>query len=308
MAQNNFNIVSYIFPLFLLNPLLLSRANSPQSNAENSSPLSLLNNLVGTLKGHKAKGIYELKMHLSNLGYMKNHNKNSNNKAHPNDDFFDEDLELAIKKYQLYFHLKVNGALDTKTVENLLLPRCGVADIINLNESRINNMPNNIVSHYTFFPGEPKWPPTKRSLTYSFPIDTRKDIMHPISEATKEWANVTDFKFKYIKNYDQADIKISFQYRDHGDGAPFDGPLGILAHAFAPNDGRLHFDGDERWVDGVKAGELDLQTIGLHELGHILGLGHTSDPNAIMYPTTSSGVRRGLGQDDIDGIKELYHS
>ncbi|KAG8363043.1 hypothetical protein BUALT_BualtUnG0010800 [Buddleja alternifolia] len=206
---------------------MLSHANSPQSNAENSSPLSLLNNLVGTLKGHKAKGIYELKMHLSNLGYMKNHNKNSNNKAHPNDDFFDEDLELAIKKYQLYFHLKVNGALDTKTVENLLLPRCGVADIINLNESRINNMPNNIVSHYTFFPGEPKWPPTKRSLTYSFPIDTRKDIMHPISEATKEWANVTDFKFKYIKNYDQADIKISFQYRDHGMGRRLMGHWGF---------------------------------------------------------------------------------
>ncbi|KAL7084556.1 hypothetical protein ACP275_14G230300 [Erythranthe tilingii] len=103
------------------------------------------------------------------------------------------------------------------------------------------------------------------------------------------------------------DIKISFQVWDHKDGSPFDGRGGILAHAFAPSDGRLHFDGDEVWVDGVVPGKFDLQTIGLHELGHVLGLGHTTDGGAIMTPTLGSGFRKGLGQDDINGIKALYH-
>ncbi|EYU31387.1 hypothetical protein MIMGU_mgv11b019219mg [Erythranthe guttata] len=81
----------------------------------------------------------------------------------------------------------------------------------------------------------------------------------------------------------------------------------FLVHAFAPSDGRIHLDGDEVWVDGVVPGKFDLQTIGLHELSHVLGLGHTNDGGAIMYPTTGSGFRKGLGQDDIDGIKAPYH-
>ncbi|KAK6144104.1 hypothetical protein DH2020_020924 [Rehmannia glutinosa] len=186
--------------------------------------------------------------------------------------------------------------------------RCEVPDFVNLNATQFkNNQIPTLISHYTFFPGEPKWPPTKTTLTYSFPPGTRNDVMQPIKDATQEWANVTHFKFNYISNYDQADIMISFQVKDHGDGDPFDGPRGILAHAFSPTDGRLHYDGDEMWIDGVASGEFDLQTTGLHELGHVLGLGHSTDSGAIMYPIIGPGLRKGLGQDDINGIRALYH-
>ncbi|GJT03654.1 metallopeptidase, catalytic domain-containing protein [Tanacetum coccineum] len=47
-----------------------------------------------------------------------------------------------------------------------------------------------------------------------------------------------------------SDLKICFQKMNHGDGADFDGPLGTLAHAFSPPDGRLHFDVDETWSLG----------------------------------------------------------
>ena len=43
-----------------------------------------------------------------------------------------------------------------------------------------------------------------------------------------------------------------------------------------------------------------------HEIGHCLGLGHSSDTNALMYYATGAGRGAYLSRDDIDGISYLY--
>ncbi len=45
-----------------------------------------------------------------------------------------------------------------------------------------------------------------------------------------------------------------------------------------------------------------------HEIGHVLGLGHSQTANAVMYYTYSFKTELNLAQDDIDGISYLYPS
>ncbi|KAK4715722.1 hypothetical protein R3W88_014060 [Solanum pinnatisectum] len=83
-----------------------------------------------------------------------------------------------------------------------------------------------------------------------------------------------------MDSYRLADIQIGFFVRDHGDGNPFDGPMKILAHMFAPPTEFFHLDGEENWlVDGeyLKEGMVDLESVVVHEIGHILGLDHSSE-------------------------------
>ncbi len=95
----------------------------------------------------------------------------------------------------------------------------------------------------------------------------------------------------------------------HGDALPFDGPENILAHAFPPEKGDVHFDEDESWVTGlgtVPAGSKNLLQIAIHEVGHSLGLKHSTVANSIMHPQVSSGTAVELHTDDVSGIQSLY--
>ncbi len=112
-------------------------------------------------------------------------------------------------------------------------------------------------------------------------------------------------------------LDIAFVVGDHGDGFPFDGSGGVLAHAFFPSPpnpesiaGDTHFDDAELWEigDGLGGAAFDLTWVAVHEFGHALGVGHSSDPNAVMYPFVSpTTVFAGLAQDDINGICSLYN-
>lgn len=52
--------------------------------------------------------------------------------------------------------------------------------------------------------------------------------------------------------------------------------------------------------------EDDLLALLAHELGHAIGLGHSSVEYALMYYSSSGITQRFLTQDDIDGITYLY--
>lgn len=79
-----------------------------------------------------------------------------------------------------------------------------------------------------------------------------------------------------------------------------------LAHTFAPPDGRIHFDRNQNWSSKGETNAYDIQTVGLHDLGHALGLGHRNE-KAVMFPLVEPGEVKGLHEDDVEGIKFLYN-
>ncbi len=136
--------------------------------------------------------------------------------------------------------------------------------------------------------------------------ETERDL---IRAAFKLWADETPLSFNETADSTQADILIGWAEGEHGDGDPFDGPGDVLAHASYPNPYNdkqvfLHFDDAERWVNSATQ-NVDLLTVAAHEIGHNLGLDHSSDPNALMFPSYS-GPHRFLGSDDIAGAQSLY--
>lgn len=57
-------------------------------------------------------------------------------------------------------------------------------------------------------------------------------------------------------------------------------------------------------------GRTDIASVGAHEVGHCIGLGHSDVPGSTMWPSTGPGdiSGRSLGEDDILGACEVYPS
>ncbi|XP_054829865.1 stromelysin-1-like [Eublepharis macularius] len=200
-----------------------------------------------------------------------------------------------IREMQAFIGLEVTGNVDSNTLELIQKPRCGNPD----------------VGDFAFFAGQPKW--GKKDLTYRIlnytPDMKRLDVDAEIEKAFQVWSRVTPLTFRRAWEGD-ADIMISFASKDHGDFNPFDGLGGTLAHAYAPSSssigGDAHFDEDENWTKGL--GGSNLFIVAAHEFGHSLGLFHSNDYNALMYPVYRhpQQSQHVLSQDDIEGIQHLY--
>ncbi|KAI4464387.1 matrix metalloproteinase [Holotrichia oblita] len=151
---------------------------------------------------------------------------------------------------------------------------------------------------------------SRNNLTYKIIRYSRKLKREVVDKEVKEafdlWGRYLNKTFTQRTN-GSVDAEIGFFLGRHNDGAPFDGPGEVLAHAFFPIfGGDIHFDESERWTSNENNG-VNFKQVVTHEVGHSIGLRHSKHADAVMNPMyKSSGVTADLTNDDLKGIRWLY--
>ncbi|KFY68681.1 hypothetical protein V496_00894 [Pseudogymnoascus sp. VKM F-4515 (FW-2607)] len=204
---------------------------------------------------------------------------------------FDVDDRAALRSMQHFIGLPATGIYNQETATAMTKNRCGFPDM-------------NGIANFTLHGN--KWPPRLLAwkLVNESPDLPRTEIVRALEAALSEWSQYLPKTMSFQSTSDDADMVVQFTSKIHGDGFPFDGPGSVLAHAFfpPPNNGLLagdlHFDEDEDWNEHF------LMQVALHEFGHSLGLQHSTDPTAVMYPFFNDLVK--LQGDDIAAIRHLY--
>lgn len=146
--------------------------------------------------------------------------------------------------------------------------------------------------------------------------------MEAIGMALTKWSSVAGIGFVFVEDGGAPGGGLEAVGGHLGDmrfGAYDEFPSTVLAHAFGPGTetmfgpggtirGDIHMNSSKLWVDDPfdpEGGPYDLQTVLIHEIGHALGLGHTTVPGSVMGAEYIGGNRT-LGHDDIEGIRHIY--
>ncbi len=217
----------------------------------------------------------------------------------------------ALRHFQKCYGLADTGKADEETLRLIQTPRCGVPDI-GPDRTRDSGPAPFVLRGCKY---------SQTNLTYAFingtpdlPAQREREI---VREAFEAWAAVTPLRFSEVEPNGSPDFPVSWERRNHGDASPFDDGGTIqgntLAHAFYPPpcggrfSGAMHFDEFENWTDQAQPNSIRLLNVAIHEIGHLLGLSHSNNRQAIMFAFYDDDMDS-LRQDDIDGIQELYGS
>ncbi|KAM4621374.1 matrix metalloproteinase-17b [Polymixia lowei] len=223
----------------------------------------------------------------------------------------------AVRAMQKFAGLKETGVIDEETMAVMKLPRCSLSDLEESPSQPAHQLQEG--SSLRRKRAVSMW--TRRNINWrlwSYPASShlsRETIRSLVFYALRVWAEPTPLQFHEVAGAEVADLQVDFLHGDHGDGYPFDGAGGAVGHAFFPSDpnraGGVHLDAEEEWAFRKPAAEgTDLFTVLVHELGHALGLSHSSARLSVMRPyyqgPAGDPLHYRLGPHDLERITQLY--
>lgn len=133
---------------------------------------------------------------------------------------------------------------------------------------------------------------------------TAADFDAALLAAFDAWESVASVDFQLVSSTSTSDVDVVSGSLGGAAGTAsitFDGNAG-LSEIFS---GTVTFNTDLTWSPYGQFGGVDFYAVALHEIGHILGLGHVDDPTEIMNPVIHADS---LGSGDIAGVQFLYGS
>ena len=212
----------------------------------------------------------------------------------------DDATSDALAKYQTCQGLPSTGEFDEATLHQMTTHRCAFPDMRTGVE----------------FATTCAW--QKAEVTFAFGPGTNDVAGTTEFAATRAafqtWATVIPLTFREVGMSENPDVVIDWRPANDPD---LNMVGGTLAHADFPPDCSVvtnslpkpvHFDDTEHaWTIGAAPGSFDVESVAVHEIGHIIGLAHSNVAGSIMFPSIgSNGTNRALTQDDISGAQNLY--
>lgn len=154
-----------------------------------------------------------------------------------------------------------------------------------------------------------------RYITYCTSFLGCDSLKQEVRRAMDAWQRIPGLVFVAVEDPLQADIHISFESSTH------EGPkttrckrdpgypsrANTLAHALVEGckAGHIHLNEDLGWsLSGTSADsqgriQMDVRTVIIHEVGHLIGLNHNEKEESVMFPEYTGSKRNIVGDERL---------
>ncbi len=268
-------------------------------NIYKKTPVRKIDTIPSLKKGAKQENFRYVQEYLVRFGYLK-----------PNTftfDVLDEATSDGLKKFQRACERRPLGIFNKVTRKEMTEHRCAHPDLLNGIGATTECTWDKQVLRFCFSGGSKDVPDL--------------EAFEAVRNAFRTWENEIPLTFLEVQPHLNPDIEVDWRPVDDPDlvgvselpnmrggtvaHADFPGNCAIVTNSVPKP---LHFDDEEHtWIVGQEIDKHDIETVSLHEIGHILGLGHSTSTSDVMHHRIQANfIRRSLSTNDITRIHDLY--